>query len=46
MRKLLFTFIFLLSALAASAQSKVAVNGTVVCTENGVKDGVVERRLS
>ncbi len=45
MRKILFTFIFLLSAFAASAQSKVAVNGTIVCTENGVKDGVVGAQI-
>ena len=41
MRKILFTFIFILSAVAAMAQSKVAVSGIITCVENGVKDGVV-----
>ena len=41
MRKILFTFIFMLSAIAAMAQAKVSVSGIITCVENGVKDGVV-----
>ncbi|MBR5333973.1 MAG: outer membrane beta-barrel protein [Alistipes sp.] len=41
MRKILFTFIFMLSAMAAMAQNKVSVSGIITCVENGVKDGVV-----
>ncbi|MBO7195494.1 MAG: outer membrane beta-barrel protein [Alistipes sp.] len=41
MRKILFTFIFMLSAMATMAQSKVSVSGIITCVENGVKDGVV-----
>ena len=41
MRKILFTFIFVLSAMATMAQSKVSVSGIITCVENGVKDGVV-----
>ena len=41
MKRIFLLFAFLLTALGVSAQSKVAVNGTIVCTENGIKDGVV-----
>ena len=41
MKRIFLLFAFLLAALGVSAQSKVAVNGTIVCTENGIKDGVV-----
>ena len=45
MRKILFAVIFMLSAVAVSAQSKVAVSGIITCTENGVKDGVVGAQI-
>ena len=35
----------MLSAVAASAQSKVSVSGIITCTENGVKDGVVGAQI-
>ena len=35
----------MLSAVAVSAQSKVAVSGIITCTENGVKDGVVGAQI-
>ena len=38
MKRIFLLFAFLLAALGVSAQSKVAVNGTIVCTENGIKD--------
>ena len=41
MKRIFLLFAFLMAALGVSAQSKVAVNGTIVCTENGIKDGVV-----
>ena len=45
MRKILVAVIFMLSAVAASAQSKVSVSGIITCTENGVKDGVVGAQI-
>ena len=41
MKRIFLLFALLAVAVGASAQSKVAVNGTIVCTENGIKDGVV-----
>ncbi len=41
MRKFLLLSIFTFAVMCAVAQSKVTINGTIVCTENGVKDGVV-----
>ncbi len=41
MKRIFLLFTLLAVAVGASAQSKVAVNGTIVCTENGIKDGVV-----
>ena len=45
MRKILVAVIFMLSAVAASAQSKVSVSGIITCTENGIKDGVVGAQI-
>ena len=41
MRKIVVSFIFMLVAISAMAQSKVSVSGIITCVENGVKDGVV-----